>query len=236
MGYKNITGMDAKIHSQSAKGIKQSQKISFLVSKVGNVVTEKQKKTLAFDPREKLFEFRQARRESLDKFGVGNFAKRRKYIAKKMGLKEHQVDELFSKLNEIVLDRSKRLKITKVEIMRAEGNTAIDSNIGKTQVYKSVKEANARLKNISASIPKENKGYDKTDVTVHFEDGSTYKGRWDVQNNYSEYPDNDVKGHIRDFFKYYAGENSRGREAIEKGWTSKEEKNNAQDWLTIYDI
>ena len=168
-GYKNLQSRDPRVHSQSARGIKQPQKIPQC--------------------------------------------------------------PMLSDLKK----KDKKIFIKSIEITRAEGSSVYDPNLGKTQKFNNVKDADKRLLEISRTAPATG-GYDKTDVKVTFEDGTTYEGRWDIKHFSQMNADLTIKDHIKQNFNFFAGNTLRGKEAIEMGWTTKEQIREAKDWLEKYDL
>ena len=62
--------------------------------------------------------------------------------------------------------------------------------------------ADSTLKDWSETAPKEG-GYDKTDFTIVYDDGETYKGRYDLKHWTVEYPD--LAKHVYHFVGFHAG-------------------------------
>jgi hypothetical protein len=210
-GYYNIIGIDPKVHSMSAKGMKQPQKVrvaSFLKSEYPKLSDEKINK---------IFE---------------DYLKEEKkpiFIKEPFGLPYELTDkdQFRRSLKDIVKNKS---NIKSIKIYRAEGNSTEDSNLGKWQTYNNVNDANNRLRQISSTAPKTG-GYDKTDVIVTFDNGFVYKGRWDVKHYSQQHADLDIQKHIKDTFDFKAGNTERGKEWIEKGYTTKEGQKEAQKYL-----
>jgi len=95
-------------------------------------------------------------------------------------------------------------------------------------VFKNIPEMNRFLASQARKITA-NGGYDKHKITVVWEDGQTYTGRWDVTNPNSEYYSvDDVKigAHIKNWFKYQ----------LEKGDLSLKEKMDIEEFLRKYDL
>jgi hypothetical protein len=68
-------------------------------------------------------------------------------------------------------------------------------------VCTSYTEAENVLRKWSRTAPQTG-GYDKCDFEIHFEDGSVYKGRYDLT-----YCDScDIAGHVLDFLMFHSGQ------------------------------
>jgi hypothetical protein len=74
--------------------------------------------------------------------------------------------------------------ITKIIVERAEGP---HWDCRKPKEYTTFKDADKRIQEIMQTAPNSG-GYDKTDVTICFDDGDTIKCRFDVKRNDSDGP------------------------------------------------
>jgi hypothetical protein len=92
------------------------------------------------------------------------------------------------------------IKPKTITLVRAEG---LIQECNKPKVARSWVEANAILFNWSRTAP-EHGGYDKCDFTVIFEDGTDYKGRYDLVHYRCQHPN--LARHVKDFVRYLAGE------------------------------
>jgi hypothetical protein len=131
--------------------------------------------------------------------------------------------------------KKEKIGIKYILITRLEGSSKEDYNLGVTQRFNSVAQADTRLREISATVPKSG-GYDKTDVKVVFKDGHTYEGRWDVK-HYTQ-PDNDtsIGQHLRESLNFKAGLTERGKEWIKKGYLKKPDVKQAKNFLKKYEF
>lgn len=102
-----------------------------------------------------------------------------------------------------------KIKIAKVVIKWSEAWTG-DT---KPKEFATVKEAEKELMEISADKKawddkhgyKECMGYNKTGIDIYFEDGEVYAdARFDVQWG-KDYNDTDIRRHVKNFCKFYAG-------------------------------
>lgn len=89
-------------------------------------------------------------------------------------------------------------RVTKVEIMRAEGPNVLVTM--KWEVFPTMAAASAWLRSQAHTFPQTG-GYDKHDLKVTWDDGETYAGRLDCQGLGLEDNDLDVKQHITSFLK-----------------------------------
>jgi len=72
---------------------------------------------------------------------------------------------------------SNKIAVTKIEITRDEGPTAL---CGKKRTFKNFAACERWLGSQASTFPKSG-GYDKHDFTVTFADGRTYSGRFDAK-------------------------------------------------------
>lgn len=72
-----------------------------------------------------------------------------------------------------------KAKVVRIHLYRAEGPTKVLEREGRQATVSSYEEADRKLKRWAETAP-EKGGYDKTDFEVEWEDGETYKGRYDL--------------------------------------------------------
>lgn len=92
-----------------------------------------------------------------------------------------------------------KIHVKSITITRAEGPA---EECDRPQTVSSFEEADRVLREWSETAPKE-LGYDKCDFTITWEDGETYKGRYDLKYWATEYPN--LGKHVRDFITFHAG-------------------------------
>lgn len=88
-----------------------------------------------------------------------------------------------------------RVPVVQVWLNRAEGPTR---EVGERTVS-SLADADVVIHNWAASAPKPGQGYDKVDFEVRWDDGETYKGRFDMTQNHRGSPNligNAVQHHL----------------------------------------
>lgn len=100
--------------------------------------------------------------------------------------------------------RGVKIKPTSITLTRAEGP---HEEVGKPQTVTGERhstwiEADSVLRGWAGTAP-ESGGYDKIDFVVTYEDGQTYRGRYDLKHWSVESPD--LGKHVSRFVKYYAG-------------------------------
>ena len=91
------------------------------------------------------------------------------------------------------------IKVKEVIIKGAEGYTEIVKHYPKT--FPSIAAAERELRSNAQRAP-DSGGYDKHDIEIVWEDGHTYKGRWDVKALTCSDHDTDIGKHIRRFANY----------------------------------
>lgn len=97
------------------------------------------------------------------------------------------------------MTKTAKIAIAKITVTRAEGLTA---ECGKPVTLKSIEGANRLLHAWSDTAPKTG-GYDKCDFRIEFEDGTEYKGRYDLKHHSQERAD--VGEHVRSNALFYTG-------------------------------
>lgn len=93
----------------------------------------------------------------------------------------------------------KVIKLKSITLTRGEGPA---EECGKPKTVFSWREADSVLRQWSETAPECN-GYDKVDFTITYEDGETYKGRYDLKHHRCETPD--LAKHVRGFVSFHAG-------------------------------
>lgn len=89
-----------------------------------------------------------------------------------------------------------RIKAKSIEITFSESG-----NFTSPEEFRTFEEANIFLRELARTAPGPGGGYHKTDFTITFEDGETYKGRIDLTNFESP----DIGAHVRKFVEFYSG-------------------------------
>jgi hypothetical protein len=92
--------------------------------------------------------------------------------------------------------------------------------------------AEAIVAKMAETAPPTGEGYDKAGFTLTYEDGFTYEGRIDLQEEMSLQSDN-LASHIRANVEYYI-KSSRPEWMKEDRWRAAQE--DAQDFITNYEI
>lgn len=92
-----------------------------------------------------------------------------------------------------------KIHVKSITITRAEGTI---EEVDRPKTISSFEEADRVLREWSETAPKE-LGYDKCDFTITYEDGETYKGRYDLKHWATEYPN--LGKHVREFLTFHAG-------------------------------
>ena len=136
--------------------------------------------------------------------------------------------EAKNKLNKIcqevgVCRQNPGIKVKGITITRAEGTI---EEVDRPKTVSSFEEADRVLREWSETAPKE-LGYDKCDFTISYEDGETYKGRYDLKHWATEYPN--LGKHVRDFVTFHAGQ----RKPV---WMTDEQYQNAMGMSHIQEM
>jgi len=96
-----------------------------------------------------------------------------------------------------------RIQIQSMQLVRAEGPTA---ECGPAKITstgsEAMRDAQLQLRRWAHTAPAKG-GYDKCDFTLVFEDGTRYKGRYDLKHESIEAVD--LPGHMRSHLEYYSG-------------------------------
>ena len=93
-----------------------------------------------------------------------------------------------------------KINVKSIILTRAEGPAA---ECDKPQTVTNWSEADKVLEQWSKTAPKDCKTYDKCDFIINYEDGETYKGRYDLKHWLCEPPN--LAWHVRDFVTFHAG-------------------------------
>lgn len=97
-----------------------------------------------------------------------------------------------------------KIRVKSITVTRAEG---LIEEVGKPQTVSEDniwEKANKVLLDWSRTAPKDCHTYDKCDFIITYEDGETYKGRYDLKHLICEYPD--LGQHVKDFVTFHAGQ------------------------------
>lgn len=127
------------------------------------------------------------------------------------------------------------VRIQSIQIMRGEGNGREDPMLGKWQTFTSIKDADRRLREISNTAPRSG-GYDKTDVIVTLDDGSTFKGKFDVKHFSQPNADLSIAQHIREELMFSAGKTERGAQWVKEGLIKPDRVKQAEEALQTWDL
>lgn len=125
-----------------------------------------------------------------------------------------------------------RIPAVRIEIERAEG---LDSECYKSD-HPTWEEAEERIRAICRTAPK-NGGYDKTDFSVIFADGETYRGRYDATHPTADGFEGTLSHHICDSLLFYAGIRTPSHmteEAHEE--LVRDSKEAAREWIKRYAV
>lgn len=90
------------------------------------------------------------------------------------------------------------IKVERIEIVQVEGSRLW---CDKLQTAQSWEQANSILSKMAGAASEI--GYDKTEFTIYFEDGTTYSGRYDLKHISREQPD--LSAHVVGFVRYHGG-------------------------------
>lgn len=94
-----------------------------------------------------------------------------------------------------------KAKVMRITLERAEGPT---SECGQPKVVESFAHADTVLWGWATTAPKRGGGYDKCDFVVLFDNGDTYKGRFDLQRE-DQFRTGLLQTHINDSLTFMAG-------------------------------
>lgn len=95
------------------------------------------------------------------------------------------------------------IKVTKIEFQMVEGPSG--SKFMRKATFTTWEGVNAHISRARHSGDVPERGYNKCDFWLTFEDGETYEGRYDL----SQDPQQDaltLDGHVREFNAFYAGQ------------------------------
>lgn len=133
------------------------------------------------------------------------------------------------------MNTTQKIPVAKIILERAEG---MPHECVKKE-FVSFFTANNQLELWGFTAPEKDNGYDKVDFEIQWEDGETYKGRFDLQKGGRESDGSNLQGHVKGMADYYMGKSKWAMESYGKEKYMeliKEHQEEAREFLEKYEL